>query len=51
LPIPAFDDDAIDAAELVGELREHLRHLLVVVDVERGDRDGDAGMTLDQFGL
>ena len=45
------DDDAVDAAELVGELGEHLRHLLVVVDVQRGDRDGDAGMTLEQFGL
>ena len=37
--------------ELVGQLGEHLRHLLVVVDVERGDRDGDAGMPLEQFGL
>ena len=32
------------------ELGEHLRHLFVVVDVKRGDRDGDAGMTFEQFG-
>ena len=44
------DDDAVDAAQLVGELGEHLRHLFVVVDVERCDGDGDAGMTLEQFG-
>ena len=45
------DDDAVDAAEFVGELGEHLGHLLVVVDVERSDRDRDAGMALEQFGL
>ena len=42
---------AVDSAEFVGELGEHLRHLLVVVDVQGGDRDGDAGVTLEQFGL
>ena len=45
------DDDAVDAAQLVGELGEHLRHLLVVVDVERGDGNRDAGMPLEQLGL
>ena len=45
------DDHAVDPAELVGQLGEHLRHLLVVVDVERGDGDRDAGVTLEQFGL
>ena len=45
------DDDAVDAAEFVGQLGEHLRHLLVVVDVQCGDRDLDAGVTVAQFGL
>ncbi len=35
----------------VGQFGEHLRHLLVVVDVERGDGHGDARMPLDQFRL
>ena len=33
------DDDAVDAAELIAEFGEDLRHLLVVPDVQRGDRD------------
>src|SRR5205823_317397 len=45
------DHDAVDAAEFVGKLSEHLRHLLVIVDVQRGDRDGDAGMSFEQFRL
>ena len=45
------DDDAVDAAQLVLQLGEHLRHLLVVVDVECRDGDGDAGVPLGQLGL
>src|SRR6185503_15382526 len=45
------DDDPVDSAEFVGELGKHLRYLLMVVDVQRGDRDGDAGVTLEQFGF
>ena len=45
------DDDAVDATQLVGQLGEHLRHLLVVVDVERGHGHRDAGMRGRQLGL
>ena len=45
------DDHAVDAAERVGQLREHLRHLVVVVDVQRGDRDFDVRIALREFGF
>jgi hypothetical protein len=48
---PGVDDDAVDPAEFIGQLGEHLRHLLVVVDVQRRYRNRDAGIPLEQFGL
>jgi hypothetical protein len=45
------DDDAVDAAEFVGQRGEHLGHLLVVVDVELGDGHGDGREALRQLGL
>ena len=45
------DDDAVDTAEFVAQLGEHLRHLFVVVDVQCGDRDADAGVPGREFGL
>ncbi len=45
------DDHPVDAAERVGQFREHLRHLLVVVDVQRGDGDLDARILLRKFGF
>ena len=44
------DDDAVDTAKLVFQFGEHLRHLVVVVDVERRDGHGDAGVPLGQLG-
>ena len=51
LPMPALTMIAVDPAQFVGELGEHLRHLLVVVDVQGGDRHRDAGVTLEQLGF
>jgi len=51
LPIPALTMMRSMPPSSSESSAKHLRHLLVVIDVERGDRDGDAGMTLEQFGL
>ena len=45
------DDHPVDAAECVGQFREHLRHLVVVVDVQRRDRDFDIRIPLCEFGF
>ena len=45
------DDDAIQTTELTGQIGEHLRHLLVIVDVELGNRDRDIRIALREFGF
>ena len=45
------DNDAIDAAEFVRQLTEHLRDLFVVVDVQLRDRNLDTWILLRQFGF
>ena len=45
------DNDTVDAAQLVAQLGEHLRHLVVVVDVELRHRNRDRRILLRQFGF
>jgi hypothetical protein len=40
------DDDAVDATQFVAKFGEYLRHLLVVVDVQRRDSDLDGWIPL-----
>jgi hypothetical protein len=43
---PRVNDDAVDTAEFIAQFGKYLRHLLVVVDIQRGDRDVDAWILL-----
>src|ERR1700739_3825573 len=48
---PGFDHPRDHPAGLVGQRREHLGHLFVVVDVELGDRHPDVRVTRGELGL
>jgi hypothetical protein len=45
------DDHPVDPAQGVGQLREHLRHLLVIVDVKFGNGDLDVRIPLRELGF
>jgi hypothetical protein len=45
------DDHTVDSAKCVGQLGKHLRHLLVIVDVQRCDGDLGIRIPLQQLGF